>query len=75
MFGSHTTDSTYALRFKDFRFNTSNVLTGLSIITGETTVDETGNANAGPATVQIYNASGVLVASLCAEAVGTRFEL
>src|SRR2546423_11688271 len=24
---SHTTDSSYALRFKDFRFNTSNVLT------------------------------------------------
>ena len=70
---SHTTDSSYALRFKDF--NTSNVLTGWSIITGETTVDETGNANAGPATVEIYNASGVLVASLCAEAVGTRFEL
>jgi hypothetical protein len=41
----------------------------------KTTVDETGNENAGPATVEIYNASGVLVASLCAEAVGTRFEL
>src|SRR5438094_10580256 len=47
---SHTTDSTYALRFKDFRFNTSNVLTVLSIITGETTDDETGNANAWTAT-------------------------
>ena len=70
---SHTTDSSYAFRFKDF--NTSNVLTGWSIITGETTVDETGNANAGPATVEIYNASGVLVASLYADAVGTRFEL
>jgi hypothetical protein len=45
------------------------------IITGETTVDEAGNVNAGPATVEIYNASGVLVASLCADAVGTRFEL
>lgn len=70
---SHTTDHTYAFRFKDFTFNTSNVFTGWVIITGETTVD--GNANAGPGTVEIYNASGVLVASLCADAVGTRFEL
>jgi hypothetical protein len=45
------------------------------IITGEITADEAGNVNAGPATVEIYNASGVLVASLCADAVGTRFEL
>jgi len=72
---SHTVDSTYAFRFKDFTFNAQNVLTGWSIITGETTVDETGNANAGPATVEIYNASGVLVATFCADAVGTRFEL
>jgi hypothetical protein len=72
---SHTTDSSYAFRFKDFTFNTSNVFTGWAIITGETTVDETGNANAGPATVDVYNASGVLVAHLCADAVGTRFEL
>src|SRR5881227_1957139 len=52
---SHTTDNTYAFRFKDFTFNTSNVFTGWVIITGETTVDSTGNANAGPATVQIYD--------------------
>jgi hypothetical protein len=38
-------------------------------------VDETGNANSGPATVEVYNPNGVLVASLCADAVGTRFEL
>jgi hypothetical protein len=72
---SHTVDSTYAFRFKDFTFNTSNVLTGWVIISGETTVGATGNANAGPATVEIYNASGVLVATLCADAVGTRFDL
>jgi len=72
---SHTTDSNYAFRFKDFTFNAQNVFTGWVIITGETTVDESGNANAGPATVEVYNASGVLVASLCADAVGTRFEL
>ena len=72
---SHTTDNTYAFRFKDFSFNAQNVFTGWSIISGETTVDETGNANAGPATVEIYNASGVLLVTLCADAVGTRFEL
>jgi hypothetical protein len=72
---SHTIDSTYAFRFKDFTFNTSNVFTGWVIITGETTVDATGNANAGPATVEVYNPSGVLLVTLCADAVGTRFEL
>jgi len=72
---SHTTDNTYAFRFKDFTFNTSNVFTGWVIITGETTVGSTGNANAGPATVQIYDPNGNLLVSLCAEAAGTRFVL
>src|SRR4030095_3654418 len=72
---SHTVDSSYAFRFKDFNFNAQGVLTGWSIITGETTVDETGNANSGPATVEVYNASGVLLVTFCADAVGTRFEL
>jgi len=72
---SHTTDSSYAFRFKVFNFNAQNVFTGWTIMAGETTVDETGNANGGPATVEIYNASGVLLVTLCADAVGTRFEL
>jgi hypothetical protein len=72
---SHTIDSTYAFRFKDFNFNSSYVLTGWSIISGETTVDATGNANSGPATVQVYDTNGVLLATLCADAVSTRFEL
>ena len=72
---SHTTDHTYAFRFKDFNFNTSNVFTGWSIITGETTVDRTGNANSGPATVQVYDPNGNLLATVCADTVGTRFEL
>src|SRR5881396_1567644 len=71
----HTTDNTYAFRFKDFTFNSSYVLTGWSIISGELTVDATGNANAGPATVQIYDPNGNLLVSLCAEAAGTRFML
>jgi hypothetical protein len=72
---SHTTDSTYAFRFKDFTFNSSYVLTGWVIISGETTVDVTGNATSGPATVQVYDPNGVLLVTLCADAVGTRFEL
>jgi len=72
---SHTNGHTYAFRFKDFNFNSSYVLTGWSIISGELTVDHPGNTNSGPATVEVYNASGVLVASLCADAAGTRFEL
>ena len=72
---SHTTDQTYAFRFKDFTFDAQNVFTGWVIIAGETTVDQTGDSNAGPATVEIYNPNGVLVRTLCADAVGTRFQL
>src|SRR5438445_10665158 len=71
----HTTDSNYAFRFKFFTFNAQNVFTGWTIIAGETTVDETGDANTGSATVEVYDQDGALVASLCAETVGTRFEL
>jgi hypothetical protein len=73
---SHTTDSTYRFRFKDFNFNSSYVLTGWSIISGELTVDATGNVLVGPgATVQLYDTNGNLLVSLCADAAGTRFEL
>ena len=71
----HATDHNYAFRFKFFTFNTSNVFTGWTIIAGETTVDRTGNANAGSATVKVYDPNGVLLVSLCAETAGTRFEL
>jgi hypothetical protein len=72
---SHTTDSTYAFRFKVFNFNAQNVFTGCTIIAGETIVDETGNANSGTATVEVYDPNGNLLVSLCAETSGTRFEL
>jgi hypothetical protein len=71
----HTTDSNYAFRFKVFNFNAQNIFTGWTIIAGETTLDATGTANAGPATVDVYDPNGVLLAHLCADAVGTRFEL
>jgi hypothetical protein len=71
----HTADNTYAFRLKAFNFNTSNVFTGWSIVAGEITVDATGNANSGPATVQVYDPNGVLLTTLCAETVGTRFRL
>jgi hypothetical protein len=72
----HTTDSNYAFRIKAFNFNAQNVFTGWSIISGELTVDATGDAFTGPeGTVDVYDPNGVLIAHLCAEAVGTRFEL
>src|SRR5881398_3247387 len=71
----HTTDNNYAFRFKFFTFNSQNVFTGWTIIAGETTVDETGNANAGSATVKVYDPNGVLLVTLCAETAGTRFDL
>ncbi len=71
----HTIDNDYAFRFKFFTFNAQNVFTGWTIIAGETTVDETGDANVGSATVEVYNPNGVLVATACAETAGTRFGL
>ena len=71
----HTTDNNYAFSFKFFTFNPQNVFTGWTIIAGETTVDETGDANTGSATVKVYDPNGVLVATVCASTVGTRFEL
>jgi len=72
---SHTTDNTFAFRIKAFNFNAQNVYTGWSIIAGELSVDQTGDAFAGPETVQIYDPNGNLLVSLCAEAAGTRFVL
>ena len=71
----HTTDHDYAFRFKFFTFNAQNVFTGWTVIAGETTVDATGNATSGTATVEVYDPNGNLLVSLCAEITGTRFEL
>jgi hypothetical protein len=71
----HTTNNNYAFRFKLFTFNSLNVFTGWTIIAGETTVDSTGNTNTGSATVKVYAPNGVLLATVCAETAGTRFEL
>ena len=71
----HATDHNYAFRFKFFTFNTSNVFTGWTIIAGTTTVNSTGDTNAGSATVKVYNTSGFLLVSLCASTAGTRFKL
>jgi hypothetical protein len=68
-------DTSYAFRFKFFTFDAQNIFTGWTIIAGQTTVDSTGNANAGSATVKVYNTSGNLLVPLCAEVAGTRFEL
>ena len=71
----HTNDHNYAFSFKFFTFNAQNVFTGWTIIAGETTVDSTGDANAGSATVKVYDTNGNLLVSLCAETAGTRYEL
>src|SRR5213592_609480 len=43
----HTADNTYAFRMTSFTFNAQTVFTGWGIISGELTVDETGNAFTG----------------------------
>jgi hypothetical protein len=72
---SHATGNNYVSRFKVFNFDAQNVFTGWTIIAAETTVDSTGDSNAGFATIEVYNPDGVLVATACAEIAGTRFEL
>jgi hypothetical protein len=71
----HTTDNTYAFRFKHFNFNAQNVLTGWNIIEAEASLDAAGNAYTSSGTVEVYDANGVLVATGCSTTVGTRFEL
>ena len=71
----HATGNSYAFRMKSFTFDAQNVFTGWSIVSGELTVDHTGDSFAGPATVEVHNANGDLVTTLCADSVGTRFEL
>ena len=71
----HTTDNNYAFRFKHFRFNAQNVLTGWNIIQAEASLDAAANAYTSAATVEVYDPNGVLLATACAESVGTRFEL
>jgi hypothetical protein len=72
----HTADGNYAFRIKAFNFNAQNVFTGWSIISGELTVDATGDAFVGhDGTVEVYDPNGVLVATFCAESTGMRFEL
>src|SRR5438552_18056979 len=71
----HTTDNYYAFSFKFFTFDTQNVFTGWTIIAGETTVDSTGNANTGSATVSVYVVNGNLLVTLCADTAGTRYQL
>jgi hypothetical protein len=61
---------------KSFSFNAQNILTGWGIISGELTVDQTGDAFTGSgASVQIYDPNGVLLSTVCADSTGTRFGL
>jgi len=72
----HVADDTYAFRMKSFSFNAQNLLTGWGIISGELTVNQTGDAFVGTGgTVQIYDPNGVLLSTVCADSAGTRFEL
>jgi hypothetical protein len=68
-------NNTYAFHFKFFTFDAQNNLTGWRIVTQYATVDPTGNAFTSYGTADIYNPNGVLVLTVCPEAVGTRFEL
>jgi len=69
--------NTFAFRFKYFTFDATDphVFTGWTIIAGEITVDAPGNTNTGHATIEVYNTSGALVATACADVSGTRFGL
>ena len=72
----HVAGNTYAFRMKSFNFSAQNVFTGWGIISGELTVDRTGDVFAGSgATVQVYDPNGVLLSTACADSAGTRFDL
>ena len=71
----HITGNNYVFRFKSFTFNAQNVFTGWMIIQADASLDSTGDAYTSSATIEVYDANGVLVGTGCAESAGTRFEL
>ena len=71
----HITDNNYAFRFKSFSFNDQNVFTGWTIVQADASLDSTGDAYTSSATIEFYDANGVLLGTGCAESAGTRFEL
>ena len=71
----HTTGNNYAFRFKSFSFNDQNVFTGWTIVQADVSLDSTGDAYTSSATVEFYDANGVLLGTGCAESAGTRFGL
>jgi len=71
----HIIGNHYAFRFKSFTFNTQNVFTGWMIIQADASLDSTGDAYTSSATIEVYDANGVLVGTGCARTAGTRFEL
>jgi hypothetical protein len=71
----HITGHNYVFRFKSFSFNAQNVFTGWTIIQADATLDSTGDAYTSSATIEFYDANGVLVGTGCAKTAGTRFEL
>jgi hypothetical protein len=71
----HMTGNQYSFRFKSFTFNTQNVFTGWMIIQADANLDSTRDAYTSSATIEVYDANGVLVGTGCAESAGTRFEL
>ena len=71
----HIADSTYAIRFKFFTFNTQNVFTGWRIVNAEIALDQSGDSYEGSGTQEIYDANGNLIGTGCVSPLGTRFEL
>lgn len=66
----------YVFRFKSFSFDDQNVFTGWTIIQQEAIITKgsKGDAYTSSGTAEIYNTSGVLVATGCSTSVATRFD-
>ena len=71
----HATGNSYAFRMKSFTFDAQNVFTGWTIVQAEVSLDFTGDAYTSSATIEFYDANGVLLGTGCAESAGTRFKL
>jgi hypothetical protein len=71
----HTAANNYVFRAKTFNFNAQNVPTGWTIVQHEATLDAKGNSYTSSAIGEIYDPNGVLLLTICATTVGTRFDL
>ncbi|MBA3632990.1 MAG: hypothetical protein H0W58_09320 [Acidobacteria bacterium] len=72
---SYNSGQSFSSNFQFFRFNADGTFAGKQINRRQINVSRFGNSFTATTAAEIYNPAGVLIATGCANEVGTRFEL